>query len=136
MAFGLCLDEKSPSSGAASPGPPQLTRLTWLTRRQLGELWVSAGRIFVVLYCQEACTASLQHANTIFDDISQDRLQMELVCTDPDFQRHGAASKLVQWGMNRAIAEKVNIISVAASSCGQILYQKHKFSVIRRNVIQ
>jgi hypothetical protein len=89
-----------------------------------------SGRRDVSTARQEACTASLRRADEIFDGISRDRLQMELVCTGPDFQRYGAASKLVRWGMNKAITEEAKIISVAASPCGQILYQKHKFNVL------
>ncbi|KAI9778686.1 MAG: hypothetical protein M1839_007917 [Geoglossum umbratile] len=95
-----------------------------------------SGRRDVSAARQKACTASLQLADESFDDISRDRLQLELICTDPDFQHHGAASKLVQWGLNKAITEEAKIVSVAASLHGQPLYKKLEFSVIERKTIQ
>ncbi|KAI9773384.1 MAG: hypothetical protein M1840_007599 [Geoglossum simile] len=85
---------------------------------------------------QEACIASLQYTDDTFDVISQDRLQIELICTDPNFQRCGAASKLVQWGKDKATMERAKAVSVAASSLGQILYRKHSFSIIKWHSIQ
>jgi hypothetical protein len=43
------------------------------------------GRRDVSTAHQGVYTASLQHADKIFGDVSQDCLQMETVCTDPDF---------------------------------------------------
>ncbi|KAI9779309.1 MAG: hypothetical protein M1839_007417 [Geoglossum umbratile] len=85
---------------------------------------------------QEACSASLLRADETFDNISRDRLQLEFLCTDPDFQRRGAGLKLVQWGVDKAITEEAKVISVTASLQGQTLYREHKFIIVGRETIQ
>jgi hypothetical protein len=48
---------------------------------------------------------------------------MELICTYPCYQRRGAASQLVQWGLKRAIKDELKFVTAAASFCGEQLYQ-------------
>ncbi|KAI9765910.1 MAG: hypothetical protein M1840_007051 [Geoglossum simile] len=75
-----------------------------------------------------ACKASLQQTDDDFSAIlSPDRLQMELICTYPCYQRRGAASQLVQWGLQRAIEDELRFVTAAASFCGKGLYQKNGF---------
>ncbi|KAI9782841.1 MAG: hypothetical protein M1839_004592 [Geoglossum umbratile] len=79
-----------------------------------------------------ACTASLEQTDKDFSaSLSPDRLQMELVCTYPCYQRRGAASQLVQWGLERAHEEKLKFASAAASICGERLYQKNGFGYLK-----
>ncbi|KAH0553341.1 hypothetical protein GP486_006569 [Trichoglossum hirsutum] len=81
---------------------------------------------------KEACEKSLEEADRDFSTfLSSDRLQMELVCTYPCFQRRGAASTLVQWGVRKAIQEEVKFITAAASPCGLGLYKKNGFRYLK-----
>ena len=41
---------------------------------------------------EEACAASLRNADETFNSISPDRLQLELICTDPKFHKNRAVS--------------------------------------------
>lgn len=54
------------------------------------------------------------------------QMYLAMICVDPNYQGCGAGSLLLQWGIDRAVQEKV-AISLFASPVGRRLYLKMGF---------
>jgi len=54
------------------------------------------------------------------------RWHLNLLATDPEYQRRGIGGKLVQWGIERAQMEGINC-ALEASTAGKSVYEKYGF---------
>ncbi|KAI9765909.1 MAG: hypothetical protein M1840_007050 [Geoglossum simile] len=82
-----------------------------------------------------ACDATLSAVTQQFDVGWPSRFQLELICTHRDYQRRGAGSTILQWGLHEAGRDGVPA-TVAASPMGEKLYVKYGFEYIREWVVR
>lgn len=71
-----------------------------------------------------------------FGPIGPDQMHLQILGTDPDYQRRGHASSLCRWGMEFIRAEKLKDISVMASPMGFELYMALGFDRVGTFYIQ
>lgn len=72
-----------------------------------------------------------------FSKYGGNQLHLWLLATHPDFRRHGAATMLCNWGLDKAQESTKNgVLSVFASPLGKRLYERLGFETLGSFLIQ
>jgi GNAT superfamily N-acetyltransferase len=82
-----------------------------------------------------AVQAATKEVEQRFFSDSSDWWSLELLVTDRDYRRHGAATMLVRWGTDRADEEGV-FCGVEASVMGSRLYEALGFKKLDNKVVR
>jgi ribosomal protein S18 acetylase RimI-like enzyme len=71
-----------------------------------------------------------------FDDVyGNNQIHLEIIATHPDYQRHGAGSKLTRWGIETASREG-RLVTLIASPGAMGFYAHLGFSTVFNLTIQ
>jgi len=70
-----------------------------------------------------------------FDPFGSEKIALQILGTLPEFRRHGFATSLVRWGMERAASDNV-VFTLSASPQGSRLYTQLGFRDLGTQIMQ